>query len=145
MHDAPVVFASREARALAALPPAPKLLAVGGFDGQGRATAAVDPSTLDIRPLAARLAAAFISKDVSEIGAAATESAEADQATNPKPHWADLRIVSAETGASGVAVSHSGSAVALLFAPDRADDARRARSAMAEFGIAEPRLFRPFG
>lgn len=145
MHDAPVFFASREGRALAEMPPAPKLLAVGGFDGPGRETALAVPSCLDVTELAARLATAFASRDLAEIGRVATLSAEADQAQNPKPHWAEIGVLAKETGALGVAVSHSGSAVALLFSPDVPDAATRAAWDLVEIGVVTPRLFRPFG
>lgn len=145
MHDAPVLFASREGRVLAMLPPAPKLLVVGGFDGPGRETASAAPSDLDVTDLAAGLTRAFADRDLEEIGRVATFSAEADQAQNPKPHWAEIMALAKETGALGVAVSHSGSAVALLFEPGESGAARAALAGLAEIGVSAPRLFRPFG
>ncbi len=145
MHVSPVLFASREARVLAGLPRAPKMLAVGGFDGPGRKTAAADPSDLDVRELAARLAKAFAAGDLSEIGAIASASAESDQAKNPKPRWAEVKALAKETGALGVAVSHSGSAVALLFPPGAQAVTRRAAAGLDELGVRSTRLFRPFG
>jgi uncharacterized protein involved in propanediol utilization len=119
--------------------------AAGLEENPGRRTASATPSDLDVRRLAERLGEAFAARDLAAIGAVATLSAEADQAANPKPHWAELRALAAATGALGVAVSHSGSAVALLFAPDAAQDARRARDALREIGLTRPALFRPFG
>lgn len=145
MYEAPVLFASRQARLLRQLPPAPKLLAVGGFDGPGRATIAAPPSDLDITELAGRLARAFATGDLSEIGAVATASAEADQAKHPKPHWAGIRTLAAETNALGVAVSHSGPAQALLFPPDAAENAHRAAAGLTEIGVAKAHVFRPYG
>lgn len=145
MHAAPVLFASREGRVLATLPPAPQLLAVGGFDGPGRETRRADPSDLDVTDLASRLARAFADRDLAEIGRVAMASAEADQAKNPKPHWAEVRALSREAGALGVTVSHSGSAVALLFPWGEGGAARAAQAGLAEIGVAAPQLFHPFG
>ncbi len=145
MYDAPVLFASRQARKIALLPPAPKLLAVGGFDGPSRQTAAASPSDLDVTELATRLARAFAARDLREIGAVATASAEADQALHPKPHWAEIKALAVEVRALGVAASHSGPAVALLLPPDADTRARRAVTGLMEIGVARAQAFRPYG
>ena len=64
-----------------------------------------------------RLRQAIDCADTVDIGRIATRSAEINQAYLPKPSWLLLRDIVRDSGAIGLAVSHSGSAVALLFDP----------------------------
>ncbi|MEM9012015.1 MAG: propanediol utilization protein [Pseudomonadota bacterium] len=110
----PRLWAPREARTLEILPPLPAMTIVGGFDGPGQRTDPADTAFPDATEL---FAALRHGRDPAAIAKAATASAVANQARNPKPHWAELNAIAAAEGALGIAVAHTGSAVALLFPP----------------------------
>jgi len=117
MHAPDVLFAPREARVLETLPPLPPLAVAGGFAGPGRATDPNDHDFPDMSAAFARLRAAARAGDPAGIAAAARISAEANQARNPNPAWRRVLAIGARTGAIGPVVSHTGSAIGLLYAP----------------------------
>lgn len=139
--DAPRLWAPREARTLAALAPPPPMRIAGAFDGPGVAT---DPADLDFPDMAAaftQLREAFAAGDAALAATAATRSAEANLRRNPKPRWSAVQAIARQTGALGVAAAHTGSAVALLFAPDDQAAAWRACDALAAAGLSQARAF----
>lgn len=139
--DPPRLWAPREARTLAILPAAPPIRVVGAFDGAGVST---DPADLDFPDMAdafARLQDAFAARDAAAVAALATRSAEANQRRNPKPRWRAVKAIAAETGALGVAVAHTGSAIALLFHPAAASQAAAACDALSAAGLSQPVAF----
>lgn len=60
---------------------------------------------------------ALLQGDAAGVAQAATRSAELHQRIRPRPEWPALRAAAAAAGALGLAVAHSGTASALLFAP----------------------------
>jgi uncharacterized protein involved in propanediol utilization len=118
MHDGTVLFASREGRVVRRLGPLPRLRVVGGFAGPGAPT---DPADDDFPIMEAgfsRLEAAIVAGDGRGMAEAARASAEANQARNPNPAWADVLRAGRRAGALGPVVAHTGSAIGLLLAPD---------------------------
>ncbi|SEL88487.1 threonine kinase [Roseivivax marinus] len=130
MLEAPdaVLWASREARALEALPPPPRARIVGGFFGPPCPTDAADHDFPDISDLmkdwrtAPNLVAAARLASVSAQRCTALRG----PADDPMPELA------ATTGALGHVRAHTGSARGLVFAPG--SDTRAAEHAMAEAG-----------
>lgn len=114
MHAAPVIFASREGRVLAPLPALPTLRIAGGFAGPAHPTDPHDHDFPDQSALFAALADAARRGDPAALGAAATRSAAANQIRNPNPAWDRMRALARRHGALGVAVSHTGPAIALI-------------------------------
>lgn len=117
MWDAPVLFASRQGRVLEDLPPLPPMRVVGGAAGPPSPTDPADEGFPDLAPVFAGLARALAAGDLAGLAAAATRSAEANQARNPNPAWAAVRAIGARHGALGLAVSHTGPAIALILPP----------------------------
>jgi uncharacterized protein involved in propanediol utilization len=122
----------------------PSVRVLGFTDGQPVDTVNHPPARYDrvqiaeFEELRNRLRRAIDRADTADIGRIATRSAEINQAYLPKPSWLLLRDIVRDAGAIGLAVSHSGSAVALLFdpRPDRSDvGMARARHRLDEAGI----------
>lgn len=143
MFEAPgrLIWASRRAEALGATAPAPRFELVGGFDGPGAPTDPVDDAFADVADLVEALVAARATGDVRAEAEIASESARRNQARNPKPRWSALTEIGREAGALGVAVAHTGSAAALLFAPG-SDGAEPAAAALRAAGLARVAQFR---
>jgi len=118
MHAAPVVFASREGRLLDTLPALPAMRIAGGFAGPAHPTDPDDHDFPDQSALFAALADAARRGDLERLGVAATRSAAANQARNPNPAWDRVTALAERHGALGVAVSHTGPAIALILPPD---------------------------
>ena len=115
MFDAPSRFlwASREGRILSQMPPQPRADILAGFWGAPRPTRAEDQEYDDISDLVARWRAGG---SLAEYAALASESARRclvrrGPQDDPTPQLAR------DLGALGWAISHSGSARALLFEP----------------------------
>jgi len=62
-----------------------------------------------------RLRNAILTQNVLQLAAVATRSAHINQRPLPKPHFATWLALMDKSGAAGLSVSHSGSAVAFLF------------------------------
>lgn len=138
------LWASRLGRALAMLPPPPPMRVLGGVAGPGADTDPADQDFADFADLAALYAEGAAAGDLARVGRAATLSAQRNQARRPTPGWDLIVDAAREAGAAGVAVAHTGSAVALLFAPEIAAARRRvAEQALAAAGVAAPRWFDP--
>jgi len=91
-----------------------------------------------------RLRRAVAERDLHEIGAVASASAGMNEAFAPKPHFARVMRVAEETSALGVAAAHSGTVLALLYAPGTAAETciAMARRLLAESGLPESLLLR---
>lgn len=143
MQPAPAacLWASREARALEALPPLPALDVVGGFHGPTCATDPGDARFADIADLAAAWAPAAAAGDRARLAALATESARRNAALRPGPALAPVEAAARAHGALGVAAAHTGPARALLFAPGEGDPAGAA-AALRAAGLSRVIRFR---
>ena len=115
----PLLWASREARVIETLPPLPYMRAIGGFDGGGTRTDPSDEQFPDISALLLRLKDALSRRDLRAIGAVASASTRLNAARNPKPRAAQIEALAKDSGALGIAVAHTGSASALLYAPSQ--------------------------
>lgn len=91
-----------------------------------------------------RLRKAVEEQDTREIGAVASASAGVNQAFAPKPHFARVMRVAEQTAALGVAAAHSGTLLALLYAPGTAGEAclAGARRLLADAGLTLTLLLR---
>ena len=139
------LWASREARLVRLLPPPPAQLVVGGFWGAGERTDAGDARFAEASDLFEALERAFEAGDRREIGRIASESARRNLALRRgaaglerHERLADLAV---RHKAFGFSIAHTGSAVALLFAPDQLRDAAAARSALSALGV---RTLKPY-
>jgi uncharacterized protein involved in propanediol utilization len=143
MHPEPgrLLWASRQARALARLPPPPPLEIVGGFLGPGRRTDAGDDRFADVADLAAAWPAAAARGDAAALAALATESARRNAAVRAGPDPAPLVAAAARVGALGIVAAHTGSARGLIFAPGHGDPAAAA-AALRALGLRGVRRFR---
>lgn len=118
MWEGPVLFASREGRLLDRLPPLPPMRVAGGVAGPPSPTDPADTDFPDLSECLAGLAAALRAGDLAGVARAASRSAEANQARNPNPAWEGMRALAWRHGALGLAVSHTGPAVALILPPE---------------------------
>lgn len=116
-----VLFAHREGIALEKLGALPKLLAVGITDGDGVDTLSYTPANYSdhevdrLTVLLDKLRTSIRSGKAAGVAHVATESAILNQKFLPKPHFGRLINLAEKCGASGVSVSHSGSAFAFLY------------------------------
>lgn len=132
----PRIWASRMAQTLEILPVFPRLVAVGGFDGPGQVTNPADGNFPDMSEAFALLRKA----SPAHIGQAASLSAKANQQRNPRPNWVAVQNIARQTGALGVAVAHTGSAISLLFEPG-AVGIDGAQSGLAALGLSHVMRF----
>jgi uncharacterized protein involved in propanediol utilization len=139
MHAGAVLFASREARVVRRLGALPRLGVVGGFAGPGAPTDPSDGDFPELGALFARLGAAVAAGDVRALADAARVSAEANQARNPNPAWAEVLRAGRRAGALGPVVAHTGSAIGLLLAPGA--PVAPVRRALAALGLADVMAF----
>lgn len=135
-----LVWASRLGRILERTAPGARFVAVGGFDGPPVRTRADDNDFPDVADLFQALIDARAAGDAAQEALTATESAKRNQRRNPKPRWRELVALQQATGALGLIVAHTGSAVALLFEPDRAD-LHEVSAAMSRIGVSYVREF----
>lgn len=91
-----------------------------------------------------RLRRAVEKQDTREVGAVASASAGLNQAFAPKPHFVHVMRVAEQTSALGVAAAHSGTLLALLYAPGTAGEAciAEARRLLADSGLTTTPLLR---
>lgn len=113
-----LLWASREGRVLATLPPLPRLEVIGGFLGPARRTDAGDTNFPDIADLLApwdRAARDGRAEALAEIASVSASRTLALRGPAGDPTAALAR----DLGAAGFAMGHTGSARALLFVPGR--------------------------
>ncbi|WP_461307836.1 propanediol utilization protein, partial [Albidovulum sp.] len=134
MFDRPdrLLWASREARIIAELPPVPRFEIVGGFCGPHRRTDPADTAFPDIADLIAPWRRAAAAGDAAELAAIAAQSARRTlalrgPAADPTP------ALARELGALGFVIAHTGSARGLLFRPGTVPAQARARLVAAGF------------
>lgn len=116
MFPAParLLWASREARVLDALPPLPKLEVLGGFFGPPQRTDPKDANFPEIGDLVQ--AWKDSAGDIATLAGLATQSALRCLALRG-PAQDPAEALARRLGAAGFALAHTGSARALLFAP----------------------------
>lgn len=129
------LWASRRAEILGVAPPGPSMTVVGGIAGPGRRTDPADDDFADVADLWTALRAARRAGDLAALGAIAAESARRNQARRPLPGFDDVAVLGEKLGAAGVAAAHTGSTLALLFAP-RAPGLEAAPKALRALGLA---------
>jgi uncharacterized protein involved in propanediol utilization len=110
-----LLWASREGRILAALPPLPRLQVLGGFFGPGQRTDPLDLNFPDISDLVARWPAACAAGAAAVAGLASLSATRTLAQRGPHPD--PTAALAARHGALGWAIAHTGAARALLFAP----------------------------
>ncbi|MEC9433206.1 MAG: hypothetical protein VYD87_09890, partial [Pseudomonadota bacterium] len=138
------LWAPREARTLAPLPPLPRMVIAGGFLGPGRRTDARDLDFADAADLAEAWAPAAARGDLPALARLATESARRNLARRGGPAEDALHAAARAHGALGVAAAHTGSARALIFAPGAGDPAAALR-ALVGAGLTRPLIFETGG
>ncbi len=120
----PVVFLQRRGRCLHRFNQAWPVLSVLPVDLGGPAVDTLSQPVPDYSPeeleefryLLNVAATAFSTGDARTLASVSTRSAEIHQRHRPLPGYADLLRRASETAADGIAISHSGTAAALLFA-----------------------------
>ncbi|ARE39604.1 Threonine kinase in B12 biosynthesis [Rhodovulum sp. P5] len=142
MHDTAerLLWAPRQARIIAHLPPLPAFDVVGGFAGQGTRTNPADLRFADIEDLVAAWAKAPPRTVLAEL---ATESARRNHALRGGPDPAPVWSVGRKHGALGIVAAHTGTALGLLFAPGTAPPA--AGEALRQAGLGHVIRFRTGG
>jgi uncharacterized protein involved in propanediol utilization len=129
MHPEPgaLLWAPREARVLAPLPPLPDCEIVGGFLGTGHRTDPRDRNFADVADLVTAWTPAAARGDLPALARIATESARRNALRRGQAEIAPLVALAGRHGALGVVAAHTGSARGLIFAPDHpgAGDAMR--------------------
>ncbi|RRH72050.1 propanediol utilization protein [Falsigemmobacter faecalis] len=111
-----VLWASREGRVLAHLPPLPGLRIVGGFEGPGERTDPLDLNFPDIADLIAAWPAAC--QSAAQIGALVTRCSQRSMALRGKYGFERLYAIAERHGALGVSIAHTGSARGFLMLPE---------------------------
>ncbi len=142
MHSHPdrLLWAPREGRTLAVLPPLPGLSVVGGFLGPGRRTDPADLDFPDIADLATAWPAAAARGDLAALARIATESATRTVRRRGGPPLEPMLAAGVRLGALGAVAAHTGSARGLIF-PPRADT-RAAVAELRALGLRQVRDFR---
>lgn len=141
MYPENVLFASRTGQVVRRLPSLPRIRMVGGFAGPGARTDPADTAFPDMRETFAALEEALVTGDLAMLAAAVRCSAGANQHRNPNPAWAAVSDLAPRLGALGPAVSHTGSAIGLLFSPDTPTAA--AEKALWALGLQQVLSFTP--
>lgn len=139
-----LLFASQEGRILERMAAPPEFEVLGVFDGPGRPA---DPNKLnfaDVSDLATKLAAAYATGDRAAVGEIATQSARRNGLARRLPRFEKVAELGAKYGAYGLAAAHTGSALALLFAPG-APGVHAAAAALRALGFAAPLAFSTAG
>ncbi len=111
------LWASRSAESLARLPAPPMFDVIGGFLGPPQFTNPKDTDFADIADLLEPWKEAATSENRTALGALSTTSALRNQALRGGADLAPLCNLAKTLGAAGIAIAHTGSARALLFAP----------------------------
>lgn len=128
-HPARLLFAPREGRVLAELPPPPGCEIVGGFLGPDTPT---DPADQDFPDIADLVAGWRAAPDLATRAALAAESAARTLALRGPAGDPTAGLARAE-GALGWLIAHTGSARGLIFAPGTAPGGLEARLAARGF------------
>lgn len=128
-HPSRLLWAPREGRILAALPPQPQAHLLAGFWGPPRPTRPADQDYDDIADLVARWTAGG---PLARRAALASESARRCIARRG-PSGDPTPQLARDLGALGWVISHSGAARALIFAPGQVPP--QADAAMREAGL----------
>jgi len=137
-----VLWSSRLGRIVETLPPVPAFDVVGGFHGPAVRTQPGDRAFADVSDLVAEWKKA--PDDRTALAAIATESALRNHALRGGPALAPLLDAARTHGALGVAIAHTGSARALLFAPGGGDP-EAAQAALRVAGLSGVIRFRSPG
>lgn len=138
MFKAPerLVFASRQGRVLARLPPLARAEVVGGFLGPDTPTDPLDDAFPDVADLLAAWPAACV--DPAQWATLAAESARRTLALRGPAHD-PTEGLARDAGALGWVIAHTGSARGLVFAPGRVPPGLDRR--LASLGFRQPLRF----
>ena len=139
MFPGNVLFAPRQAQVLRDLPDLPPMTVIGAFAGDGRPTDPLDHNFPDMRKAFDLLEDGCNNKDLGQLARAAHISALANQDRNPNPLW-DMAVGMVGKGALGPVVSHTGSAIGLIFPPVPRGKAYRLKRSMQDAGFPDVRL-----
>lgn len=131
-----VLWAPREARVVAPIPPLPQVEVIGGFRGAPQVTDPADLDFPDVSDLVTRLQR---SCDAATLAGIASESARCCTALRG-PGDDPCAALANDLGALGHVRAHTGSARGLIFAPGTVPDS--AEAALAEAGLTEVLRFR---
>mgnify|MGYP000564920683 CR=1 FL=1 len=117
MYNAPgqILWASRKMYICELLGAIPSVVVVGAVDGKGHFTDPKDEDFPYVDDLYVLLKQGVTLGCYRTIGEVATESASLNQQRNPRPHWGSFIEIAKDTGAVGISVAHTGSAISLLF------------------------------
>lgn len=137
-RPAQILWASREARPLAALPALPAFDILGGFWGDGQRTNAADLHFPDISALIGDWQRAAISQDLAALAKLATISAQATLALRQVQNDPTAALAG-RLGALGYLIAHTGSARGLIFA--RGTVPPDGCSALRAAGLSRPLIF----
>lgn len=128
------LWASRQGRVLASLPPLPRFDVIGGFLGPARRTDPADSDFPDVADLAEALPAAM--RSAADLAAIASESARRTLGRRTGL----MEDLARDLGALGFAIGHTGPARALLFAPGNVP--AHAGAKLREAGLRQVLRFR---
>lgn len=139
MHPAPahLLWAPRAARSLGDLPPLPAFEVLGGFAGPGPRTDPADLRFAEIGDLVAHWRTAPGRTGLADLS---SESARRNHALRGGADPAPVLATGRAMGALGLAAAHTGTALALLFAPGTVPDG--ASAALRRLGLACVTRFR---
>lgn len=138
-YPAQVLWASREGRVLAHLPPLPAFDILGGFWGPARRTDPADLHFPDISALLPDWTAAAKSQDLAALAKLATTSAQATLVLR-NVQGDPTASLAAQLGALGYLIAHTGSARGLIFA--RGGVPRDGIATLRAAGLSRPLIFR---
>ena len=120
------LWASRQGEILDTLPPLPAMEVIGGFYGPPRRTDPQDSNFPDIADLIPAWKLACMARDVAQVAALASTSAQrtlAHRGAQSDP----TASLAADLGALGHVIAHTGAARGLIFAPGQVPEVTRAR------------------
>ena len=142
MHETPdqYLWASRHGVRLGELPPVPSFDFIGGFDGDGIRTDAMDTNFADIADLIPKWIAACGANDLRAAGDVAQASADRNAALRGGPSIGALKHLAQQMHAVAVVVAHTGSARGLMFPPGAIP--RSAPAALRSIGLRQICQFR---
>lgn len=126
-----VLWAPREARVVAAIPPLPQVEVIGGFWGPPQVTDPADLDFPDVSDLVARLEQPCDAATLAQLASESARRCTASRGPGDDPSAA----LAAELGALGYLRAHTGSARGLIFAPGTVPEG--AEAALSAAGFSE--------
>lgn len=136
-----LIWASRRIEIIEKTALAPKLWAVGGYDGPPVRTDPHLNDFEDVSDLLDQLRRGRIMGDESIDAQVATESAHRNQKRLPKPRFTAIVALARSLAAAGVAVAHTGSGICILFRSAAREPRHEALRRLAKLGVQSPHFF----